>query len=68
MNGIVFTAESGTTSSLSTVFDALGDVFDLATKCFDYIIENPVLGFFFAAGIVPVGIGIFASLKNAAKS
>lgn len=65
MYGVVATEGA---SSLETVMNGLGDVFSLATKCFDYVIQNPILLFFFAAGLVPVGIGIFRSLKRAAKS
>lgn len=45
---------------MSTVTELMGSVWDLLTS-------NPLLTLFVAAGLLPVGIGIFCALRNAAR-
>lgn len=47
-------------SGLTTVTSLVGDIFTLMTS-------NAYLTVFFAAGLVTVGIGVFAALRNAAR-
>jgi hypothetical protein len=54
-------------SAMETVIAAMADVFTLSGTVVTEITKQPILLFCLAAGLVPVGIGIFARLKNAAR-
>lgn len=54
-------------SAMEPIFTSMADVFSLVCKIVTQITVVPVLLFFLAAGLVPVGIGIFKRLKRAAK-
>lgn len=54
-------------SAMETVIAAMSDVFTLSGTVVTEITKQPILLFCLAAGLVPVGIGIFARLKNAAR-
>ena len=53
-------------SAMETVIAAMSDVFTLSGTVVTEITKQPILLFCLAAGLVPVGIGIFSRLKNAA--
>ena len=55
-------------SAMETVIAAMSDVFTLSGTVVTEITKQPILLFCLAAGLVPVGIGIFSRLKNAARS
>ena len=66
----MFAAGDGTEvakSAMETIIAAMTDVFTLSGTVVTEITKQPVLLFCLAAGLVPVGIGIFARLKNAAR-
>lgn len=52
---------------LSAVMSAMDTVISLLGKCWDLMTSNPFLAVCVAAGLLPVGIGIFTSLRNAAR-
>ena len=52
---------------MSTIITAMGDAFSMVGTIVTEITEQPVLLFFLAASLVPVGIGIFKKLKRAAR-
>lgn len=52
---------------METVIAAMSDVFTLSGTVVTEITKQPILLFCLAAGLVPVGIHIFSSLKNAAR-
>lgn len=54
-------------SAMETVIAAMTDVFTLSGTVVTEITKQPILLFCLAAGLVPVGIGIFSRLKNAAR-
>lgn len=54
-------------SAMETIIAAMTDVFSLSGTVVSEITKQPVLLFCLAAGLVPVGIGIFSRLKNAAR-
>lgn len=54
-------------SAMETVIAAMSDVFTLSGTVVTEITKQPILLFCLAAGLVPVGIHIFSSLKNAAR-
>ena len=54
-------------SAMETVIAAMSDVFTLSGTVVTEITKQPILLFCLAAGLVPVGIGIFSRLKNAAR-
>ena len=54
-------------SAMETVIAAMSDVFTLSGTVVTEITKQPILLFCLAAGLVPVGIGIFARLRNAAR-
>lgn len=52
---------------METIITAMEDVFALAGTVITTITGQPVLLFLLAASLVPIGIGIFARLKRAAR-
>ena len=54
-------------SAMETIIAAMTDVFTLSGTVVSEITKQPVLLFCLAAGLVPVGIGIFSRQKNAAR-
>ena len=54
-------------SAMETIIAAMSDVFTLSGTVVTEITKQPVLLFCLAAGLVHVGISIFARLKNAAR-
>ena len=54
-------------TAVDAVITAMSDVFTLSGNIITQITGQPILLFCLAAGLVPVGIGIFARLKNAAR-
>ena len=54
-------------SAMETIIAAMTDVFTRSGTVVTEITKQPVLLFCLAAGLVPVGIGIFSRLKNAAR-
>ena len=70
MNTVMLAAEGGpgvAKSAMETVIAAMSDVFTLSGTVVSEITKQPILLFCLAAGLVPVGIGIFSRLKNAAR-
>ncbi len=59
--------EGAVESAMSAVITAMGDVFDLVGTVVTQITGQPILLFCLAAGLVPIGIGVFSQLKNAAR-
>lgn len=59
--------EGATPTVMQTIIGAMGDAFNLVGTIIDKIVAQPVLLFFLAASLIPVGIRIFKSLKRAAK-
>lgn len=53
--------------AMETIIAAMSDVFTLSGTVVEQITKQPVLLFCLSAGLVPVGIGIFTRLKNAAR-
>lgn len=54
-------------SAMAPVITAMGDVFTLAGTVITQITSQPILLFCLAASLVPVGMHVFKSLKNAAR-
>lgn len=52
---------------MTAVMSALDTVVQLMGKCWDLMTSNPLLTLFVAAGLLPIGISIFVSLRNAAR-
>lgn len=70
MNTVMLAAEGGpevAKSAMEAVIAAMSDVFTLSGTVVTEITKQPILLFCLAAGLVPVGIHIFSSLKNAAR-
>ena len=59
--------EGAVESAMSDVITSMGDVFDLGGTVVTQITGQPILLFCLAAGLVPIGIGVFSQLKNAAR-
>lgn len=53
---------------MTAIITAMSDVFTLVGTVITEITGQPVLLFFLAAGLIPVGIGIFCALKHAARA
>ena len=61
----LFAAEGETAGGgLSAVMSAMDTVIALLGKCWDLMTSNPFLAVCVAAGLLPVGIGIFTSLDR----
>ena len=60
-------AEEVAKTGMEAVISAMTDVFTLSGTVISQITNQPILLFCLAAGLVPVGIHIFQSLKHAAK-
>lgn len=71
MFSMPFALEAGAADAsgggLSAVMSAMDTVIQLLGKCWDLMTSNPFLAVCVAAGLLPVGIGIFISLRNAAR-
>lgn len=53
---------------METIIAAMSDVLSLVGKTIETMVGQPLLLFFLAAGLVPVGISLFRRLKRAAKA
>lgn len=42
-------------------------VIQLMEKCWELMTSNPLLAVFLAASLIPVGVSIFRSLRNASR-
>lgn len=66
--GSVFCMEEEvTTTVMETIIAAMADCFDLVGEVVTQITGQPILLFFLAASLIPVGIGIFKGLRRAAR-
>ena len=59
--------EEGAANIMTTIIAAMGDAFSLVGKVVTEITGQPILLFFLAASLIPVGIGIFKGLRRAAR-
>ena len=59
---------AGTATGLDSVIEAAGKVMDFAGTMLTEIMEQPVLLFLLAAGLVPVGFKVLNGLKRTARS
>lgn len=64
---MMLAGEGVTPTAISTVIDAMADVFNLVGTVVTQITSQPILLFCLAAGMVPIGISIFTRLKNASR-
>lgn len=64
---MMLAGEGVTPTAISTVIDAMADVFNLVGTVVTQITSQPILLFCLAAGMVPIGISIFSQLKNASR-
>lgn len=63
------TSGAGTVASggMSAVMSAVDTIVQLMGKVWDLLTSNPLLALFVAASLLPVGIALFTSLRNAAR-
>lgn len=63
------TTEEVVTSGMTTesITTALGTVKEMVSWVITFIGDNPVFMVFFVAGLIPVGVKVFKSIKNAVK-
>ena len=54
-------------SVMEAVITAMTDIFTLSGNVLNQITKQPILLFMLSASLVPVGIGVFRSLKSAAR-
>lgn len=52
---------------MAAIMAGMDTVIDLSKKVFDLITSNPLLVVLVAAGLIPVGVRIFCSLRRAAR-
>ena len=52
---------------MAAVMSAMDTVIDLSGKVWELMTSNPVLAVFVAASLIPVGVTIFVSIRNAAR-
>lgn len=58
---------AATTTGMSAVMSAVDTITQLMGKTWDLLTSNPLLTLFVAASLLPVGIALFTSLRNAAR-
>lgn len=58
---------AATTTGMGAVMSSLDTVVELSGKVWDLLTSNPLLTLFVAASLLPVGIALFTSLRNAAR-
>ena len=56
-----------TAGGMSAVLSAVDTITQLMGKVWDLLTSNPLLTLFVAASLLPVGIALFTSLRNAAR-
>ena len=56
-----------TTTGMGAVMSSLDSIVELSGKVWDLLTSNPLLTLFVAASLLPVGIALFTSLRNAAR-
>lgn len=66
MMGLVLTAESG--SQLAGVLEMFDVILQICTSILNWCVENPLMCFFLACGLVGIGIGVVSQLKSFASS
>lgn len=65
---VAFLTDGGTTTNaLDQVMEYVPKVINLAGEVFNAIVDQPVLLFYFAVGMIGIGAGVFAILKNTAR-
>jgi len=52
---------------MDAVMASMDMVIQLMGKCWELMTSNPLLALCVAAGLLPIGIGIFVALRNAAR-
>ena len=60
-------AVAAETNALTKVIDTVPSMIDLAGKCLDAMVENPILVAFLAVGFIGIGLGIFRKMKHSAR-
>ena len=58
---------SGAGTVASAVMSAVDTIVQLMGKTWELMTSNPLLTLFVAASLLPVGIALFTSLRNAAR-
>ncbi len=63
------TSGAGTVASggMSAVISSVDTITELMGKVWELMTANPLLTLFVAASLLPVGIALFTSLRNAAR-
>lgn len=61
------TSTTVTTGGMSAVMSAVDTIIELSGKVWELLTSNPLLTLFVAASLLPVGIALFTSLRNAAR-
>ena len=61
-------AEGVTPTLMQTIMESMKDAFTLVGTILTEITEQPLLLFLLAASLIPIGISVFGSLKNAARA
>ncbi len=61
------TSTTVTTGGMRAVMSAVDTITQLMGKVWDLLTSNPLLTLFVAASLLPVGIALFTSLRNAAR-
>jgi len=56
-----------TSGGMSAVMSGMDTIITLMGKVWDLLTSNPLLAVFVAASLLPVGIALFTSLRNAAR-
>ncbi len=60
--------EEGAATGMAAVLGAMDTVTSLMGEVWTLMTSNPYLTLFVAAALIPIGVGIFRSIKNAARS
>jgi len=60
--------QEGAATGMAAVLGAMDTVTSLMGEVWTLMTSNPYLTLFVAAALIPIGVGIFRSIKRAARS
>ncbi len=66
--GVLAAEGAAPSGQLSGVLDMMDVVLQIASKILNWCVENPLMCFFLACGLVGIGIAVVSSLKAFAAS
>ena len=67
ISSLALAAQEGSSTGMTAVIEAMNTVTQLMGSVWELMTSNPLLTLFVAAGLIPVGVGAFVAIRNAAR-